>query len=323
MDAEDLTTNDFTDNFKILSQHDFSDPDDNWIDASFLVTTNRERHDIIGAQMPRLAFANNTHVITWSCDTAKWEQKPKEEFLMRALQDPALNEFFVAGTDGFVNVNLCKKKGIVNATRIKFHSILPIDDHQKNFLQQQISTQPVGTTIRLECPPLAILVELLDVSQTDHSSWMKLSLCPDRIIIPILQRKGKWSKPIPVPGDFDFPPSRVQVRTHFPLEQGVAVTIHKAQGRTIEKVILLLSERLQPKCNLTHPALFVGASRVETSLNVRLLINSHPNHPAIPDMESISHVANLRPQKEIKQFFSGFDEHGFWSAERALSQLQS
>ena len=36
----------------------------------------------------------------------------------------------------------------------------------------------------------------------------------------------------------DFQPSRVEVRPLFPLEPGIAITIHKAQGRTIQKIIL-------------------------------------------------------------------------------------
>ena len=63
-------------------------------------------------------------------------------------------------------------------------------------------------------------------------------------------------------GGENYQPSRVEVRSIFPLESGIAITIHKAQGRTIQKVILCLSNRKSANMNPKYAALHVALSRV-------------------------------------------------------------
>ena len=47
-------------------------------------------------------------------------------------------------------------------------------------------------------------------------------------------------------GGENYQSSRVEVCSIFPLESGIAITIHKSQGRTIQKVILCYQIESQP-----------------------------------------------------------------------------
>ena len=197
MNSEQITTNDFLDNFKLFSPKDISTLDHQWINASLLVTTNRERFDIIGVQSQKLARVHNTYVFTWACQTSCWVQKPNNEFLAAAMADPALTEFFIAGVEAYITMNLNKKIKITNVTRVQYHSITPATEEQQQFIEQQMLLKPIGSKIQLSEPPFSIKVEFIDIKQEDHLSWMGLSICTDKIVIPILPRKGKWSQPIP------------------------------------------------------------------------------------------------------------------------------
>ena len=111
--------------YKCLSYTDLHKEE--WLKASFLVSTNCERCNIIKLIAPRIAKQLQTHVVSWQSDFKNWQQKPSVNHIEEAKKDPALWEYFVAGTEGFINKNIQKKLGLANGTKIKYHSIVPVD----------------------------------------------------------------------------------------------------------------------------------------------------------------------------------------------------
>ena len=219
--GEDINTDDLS-IYNYLSKEDIQRGD--WLNASFLVSTNCERCSIIKQIAPQLAKHNKTHVICWQSDVKNWEQKPFN-YMDIAEKDAALWEYFVANTEGFLNSNIQKSLGLANGTAIKYHSIVPQDEKQSEMIQNHLNSEPYGTVLYLEDPPHAVNVEIMNVNK---NKWKLFSICTDKTVIPILQNKSfsKW-KQRQIMGGKHFQPSRVEVRPLFPLEPGIAITIHK------------------------------------------------------------------------------------------------
>ena len=102
---------------------------------------------------------------------------------------------------------------------------------------------------------------------------------------------------------FGYYPSKIRVSTYFPFELGFSMTIHKAQGRTMKKVMLALSEHPVAICKLTWSAIYVALSRVEYKDDIRLLITRTNNRV---DAESIRYVTHLERKADVDLYFSGF-----------------
>ena len=253
----------------------------------------------------------------WPSDTRNWEAKPFE-YIEIAKKDPALWEYFVANTEGFINRNIQKKLGLANGTRIKYHSIVPQDEDQEMIIQNHLQNSAFGSILYLEKPPYAINVEIMDAN---IYKWNKFSMYTDKAVIPIFSNKSlqKWKTTSIMGGEY-YSPSRVEIHSIFPLEPGFAITIHKAQGRTIEKVILCLSKRNMHRLNPTYAALYVALSRVKCKKDIRLFL--HHGLSGKPDIEDLLFIDILKPDKSINAFFEGYKyDNTKWNATDALEKF--
>ena len=135
---------------------------------------------------------HNTCAICWPSETQKWQQTPSND-MEEASKDPALWEFFVPGTDGFLTQDINKKLRLANGTRVRYNSIQPTSDEQKNFIKNKLESSHPGSIIHLESSPFAINVELIDedTSPANLSLWQEFSICTNKIVIPLLPRKNK------------------------------------------------------------------------------------------------------------------------------------
>ena len=57
----------------------------------------------------------------------------------------------------------------------------------------------------------------------------------------------------------------------FPFDLAFSMTVHKAQGRTLGKVVLDLTSHPSHKARFEFAALFVALSRVKNSASIRFL----------------------------------------------------
>ena len=72
-------------------------------------------------------------------------------------------------------------------------------------------------------------------------------------------------------GNILSPIAKVRVYDKFPFELAFAMTVHKAQGRTIRRVVIDLTEQPMHSCRMEYAAIFVAMSRVEDHRHIRLL----------------------------------------------------
>jgi hypothetical protein len=292
---------------KLLNEEDVAGNGD-FRFATTLVTGNQERHQIINHKAKDWASYHGTFLVRWlrKVDYRNWKGKPRsEEHIKHAMaNNETFYELFVQGALGYLNHNINTSKGIplANGTEIKYDSISFDDPDDEAEFHKHVSAHSPGATITLHKPPSAINVELFadwpgdseekkKENLLERKQWQHGSLAKDgRIVIPISTKyancneKEKTYLPpaystsrckstgvvrsgLPLYGM-----STVPLQDHFCIEPGFCITVHKAQGRTIRRLILSISDHPHPKLRHKWEGLYVGTSRVEYSEHMRLLL---------------------------------------------------
>lgn len=315
-----ITHADIKNKYKILRPEEVTQPD--WINASILVATNRERLTLIQEKAVLFATFHKTHVVRWMRHWKHWEQEPTPNFHNSAMEDPIFWEHFVCGADGFLNETLSRELSLVNALPIKYHSIKFDSEHEK-LLQHLIHCMPVGDIIDMPVPPAYIIVEVLPPDGIDADVLNALqNLSMDnvellatrsqtrqaaRILLPIQEHTNcSWDgTPVVIRGGPYFLPSRAKFCNRFPLELAFAITVHKAQGRTLRKVIIALSSCNVSNCAFSFQQLLVALSRVQKGDDIRLLLTGTTEEEK---WNSIIFINTLKRDPSIAYFFAGFRE---------------
>ena len=297
---------------KILSSEDCKKKE--WIEASVLTATNRQRFSLTHDRAIQFARYHKTVVLRWLKDMKDdWTPAPEPQYKAEAMQDPCFYEYFVEGCDGFVSECVSRDLHIVNALPFKYHSI-KFDPQTEKFLQERLNNATPGDFITVPQRPLCVNIELFMPDNTPNSVKRALkrlsirdtsSITPiSNPIIPITEQQCTWdSNQTPVYGGTHFPSSKITLRHYFPLEPALAITVHKAQGRTLKRVIIALSYCDAKGCNFSYRQVHVALSRVRNSDHIRLLLTGESE--AMQWM-SLLYIDNLRPDPSIRFYFAGF-----------------
>ena len=191
--------------------------------------------------------------------------------------------------------------------------------------------------ITLSDPPLAInvLIEDPKITKNPNVNWDKLSLDKKHVIVPIrpfsdkkLRSRIATAKPVPL----DAPtllstPSRVVTLSHFPLQPAFAMTVDKAQGQTIDRVIVALSKRQLAITDFQYACLYVAVSRVKQRQHLRILLMEEDNDDL--EWQSLLYINRLQRDLSIDAFFAGFDsdrsnwKSDVWNQKRAIAKLNA
>ena len=78
------------------------------------------------------------------------------------------------------------------------------------------------------------------------------------------------------------------------------MTVHKAQGRTIRRLILSLSCHPCSTLQLTWEAFYVAMSRVRRRDDIRILLKQGK------DRKDLAYVSDLKKDKNVGYYFCGF-----------------
>jgi len=120
-------------------------------------------------------------------------------------------------------------------------------------------------------------------------------------------------------------PSRVIVEPLFPVQPCFAITVDKAQGQTIQRVILALSERDLRLVNFTYSCVTVAFSRVEEAQHLRILLKKEAN--AALEWDTLSYISFLERDISVKSFFAGFSVNrnhwitDVWDEDKAIATM--
>ena len=110
-------------------------------------------------------------------------------------------------------------------------------------------------------------------------------------------------------GNMLNPLASVQAFNIFPFDLGFSMTVHKAQGRTIPKVVLDITSHPTKKAQMEFAGIFVAMSRVNMNDNMRLLGHSQRNGTCLTMQEAYSHLTKLEANKDVLAFYHGYDKN--------------
>ena len=313
-----------------------------WLIAPVVVKNNRERITINYLRAIQFAEKTKKYLFRWSADWSNWEDKPPYSECNEIMdEDPAFWEIFVKGGPCYLTSTICKKKKLCNGTRAKYDSLLLDDESLREFKRQ---AKEKRTVITLPHPPLGINITIddNDIVQTRNWNGFLQPSCDDHhdrnnkstehpkcITIPIRtvpKRFNTNEKPVYiVPSSYIIRPSRVKISPHFPICGGFAITVDKAQGQTLDRVIVALSSRELELCNFKYAGVYVALSRVREAKHLRLLLKGENTKTK---WDSLQYLLNLQKCESIDAYFNGFNEsranwtQDIWNLEKALQSYQ-
>ena len=316
-----ITVNDIKEKgYKILSKKDSEDMD--WIRAPILVSTNRERQTLTEIKAKQFAKATGTVVVRWLTKYRNWKQRPLLEcHRLQALQDPCFYEYFVVGADAFLTENIQKSLKLTNATAAKYHSLV-LDHQTERKLMSDLAGAKPGSQITLLHTPIAVNMEIqIEKELLDDKAKSVLKATnvaapkfdPEEnekkknyntYVLPIwaYSCKSDSSESI-VRATKAFPASKVTLTRHFPIEPAFAITVHKSEGRTMDRVIIALSSCRARGCDFNYAQVHVAFSRVRQGEHIRLLLTGRMESD---QWESITYLGTLKRKPSIDYYFKGF-----------------
>ena len=323
---------------KVLTAEE-AETDWRWFFAPVACGSNSQRHEINAAQAVRFAKRAGKPVIKW-CNTFVGEKFGTAKItneLRNSLyvNDHRFSTLFVEGAPGYITKNMTADatiKGICNGTACTMHSLTFSSDvslqHEVTETRLQIANAKPGEVVVIMLQPLSINVELgLDTVPDDRKEVpdfvMPLqfrqrllqpeeTLVPGRLVIPILQTRYSKGQIVRIEGRRGEVVSGKITQNVFDVELGFAMTYHKAQGRTIPRLIVDLNKTTQSPF-LLYEVLYVAITRVQRGEHLRCL----PSRTG-----DFDHLLKLAVRKTTLDWLYGFDDTGFWTVERAMSRKQ-
>jgi hypothetical protein len=117
----------------------------------------------------------------------------------------------------------------------------------------------------------------------------------------------------------------VIVQPLFPVQPCFAITVDKAQGQTLERVIVALSERELRLVNFTYSCVNVAFTRVKEAQHLRILLKQEGN--AAKEWATLSYISSLERDSSVKSFFAGFSVNrnqwitDVWDEDKAVATM--
>jgi hypothetical protein len=306
--------------YKPLSAVDVS-PQGDFGEVPILVATHRERYTFTHHQAKVFAQRHKVHVIRFPRKIHFWLGRPLDvDSRQDAQLDPAFWEYYVHGAPAYITANIMKRLALVNGLEVVMDMLVPASAAQALYLGQCMRDTPFGEVISLVERPAAINVRINGLD--GNAEWAEFTQDDAGVVVlPLFPHNGRKLK-VGIPAGMTYTASKVQVVDGFPVELAFAITIHKAQGRTMTRIVLALSERGDPIAELSYAHLYVGLSRVREAECIRFLLCMDLSGEL--DYEALIYLTALEPDRAIRAYFMGFTLDGSrWDVEQALVYFNS
>jgi hypothetical protein len=315
--------------YEHLSPEDFaSDPD--WLFAPVLVATNEEQLNITRQKCSLWAKLHKTYVFKWKTSITRIVNPVAPTLMPNIEENNAFFwQYFVEGASGFLTETLNGELALVNGAPITMHSLTFSTKQEHDIVRERIMRGDFqyGDEIVIDIPA-CVNVEVnrsLDGKQVTERRQCQLDVLQTlsnhkrKIIIPLVASKGHKK-----PKSFNFfnqstiqPYSEVQIQNQFSFQLGFSMTVHKAQGRTIDKVVLDLHYKPNYNKRLKFDGIFVALSRVRCRSSIRLI-----KHHNTTFEEAYGYISRLSPAPNVMAFYRGFtgnpEEGQVWNMQLAL-----
>jgi hypothetical protein len=256
-----------------------------WLERStVLVTSNADRSVVNGHMARTLAQQMGVLLFRWCkpiADSTVRELGTAAQFLFRESRYPVLFGYFFKGARAQVldNGNGNVQWGVANGTACVYHSIAWDDKAKTDHVAQLVSAALLNEelVVDLPFPPEFINVILVDRDGNPLSAsvWPPTENVaagtdrePSNVVIPIGLVARSTEK---FYVRLELPSGQLNVRyEQHAVDLAMAMTIWKAQGATLNRVILMLEpSKHSPSWAYEH--LYVAVSRVRASRDFRCL----------------------------------------------------
>ena len=281
-----------------LTTKDIRD-DPTWAFATVAVTGNDERLAITKAQVKRFGWMRNEPVLQWVCPEriGKVQQEPRGKkqkiaYTYRDLDiDPsflkgkysALLGFFVRGAPCVLSENLCTALGYAKGTQGILESAI-WDPKDGEVPDLKSLPRGVVTTVR---QPAFLLVRV-------KGNLIPIGTYNGKIEDKKKQRHLRKSKRTK---------KRVTIFRKHPVDLLFAVTYHKLQGVTLNKLVLTINKHPNRLLRLVLSSLYVGISRVHKMSEVRVLPYTD---------EDVDYLVSLKFDDLLSAWIGNYTNEGRW-----------
>jgi hypothetical protein len=255
---------------------------------------------------------------------------------------PELKSSFVAGAPGHLLANMCPVKGYANGTPIIYHSLRFGSESDKDAAQAAIEEWgnegsqyakgvliPVPLVINVQVPSVVAIDANAD-ERVDTADCLTTSRAMDTdhtapgmgrcVVIPVpllhtLPNAGRkryftlelprsqaswWTANTPTGKTSTIP---LHHEMH-PVTQAFALTFHKLQGQTREKIILNLNRVPRGMLGVSLRHMYVGFSRTRTRQGIRLFPMADPTN------KRNKHLTSKKHDTELTVYLAGFTGDG-------------
>ena len=266
--------------------------DNSWAFTTVAVTGNNERLAITKAQVERFGWLRNEPVLQWVCPvrsrkrggsdkSGKKGRKTTYTYTSLGLDSSLLKGkysnlccYFVRGAPCVLSENLCTTLGYAKGTRGTMDSV--VWDPRDGEVPDMNSLQPGIITNVMQ--PRFIIVRV-------KGKLIPIGTCNGKI------RSYRKQK-------IHF----TNFRKH-PVDLLFAVTYHKLQGVTLDKLILSINKHPNHRLRLVLSSLYVGLSRVHSLNEIRVLPYSS---------EDVDYLITLKHDVLLKDWVNNYTGKGYW-----------
>jgi hypothetical protein len=298
--------------------------------ATIIVTGNYERQELNAFVAKLWAVYYKTHVIRWKRQIRydRWKGQPRsDEDMTEAQKQNCFYEMFVPMAPAYLTYNINLHNDLANGSMIRLHSLAFDEVREKLNLEELVASTPIGETIDIDNPPTAVNIEIYphlpndskedaEKKEMKRNKWKLGSLTSDgTIVVPVGRKTGKYNTESIRQGThpYYFGASTVPIADNFPIELGFCITVPKAQGRTIHKLIVSLSEHPSPFLRFKWEQAYVVVSRITGKENMKLLLQ-------MGNRDTLAYLSELEKDRFTTYYFQGFcnessDRISYWNSD--------
>jgi hypothetical protein len=306
--------------------------DPEWADATVLVATNLDRMNVTRMKCKLWAKKNKTYVFKWRSKTRKHINPADVEAMGHIRENNSFFwQYWVQDAPGFLSSTINGEMGLVNGSPVKMHSLTFQSQAEHTRIEQLLNgpnPPPFGSEIEVDIPIYVNmeLISSLDNQVVTDRKQNQLNILSqhklpgtESLVLPFekCSRHDKYKTYFYKTPDLLQPYAKVDISDIFPYQLAFAMTIHKAQGRTIKKVLLDLHCHPNHYRRLNFASIFVALTRVQKREDLKLVA-----HNGYEFQQSYQYITDLKPHKNTMSYYHGFSNNDIngctWDPDLAL-----
>ena len=299
----------FINNLRSLTSSDLRH---DWRFVPILVTSNAEGILLNKRQIVEFAKAHKQFILKWTNPIKNCQDSQEYDINIVEGIIPEAVQYFCMGAPALINSNKNPVgTGIVNGYRVLLHSLV----WKENPWRGPEKGWKPGQIFEVHRPSYMVVIKDPDVTKKNLDTTITGKESEedndnvDPELIPLRTDHYKtWVQGV-----------KIQYNA-FPLDLRFAITYHKVQGQTMDKVILFLHERKSKQlAPLQWESLYVAYTRVKRGDDIRVCYFGSDDSS---DRLGLKHLGKLRRPELYDVWQSAYDDQGRWNDRELREQAK-